>query len=72
MVYMHEKSEHLFKRYREMKDLLIQKFEKKFLECNSKKSRSIFEKTESRTHQKASLVSPYLISKLVVIVNSSL
>ena len=51
------KSEHLIKRYREMKDLLIQKSEKKFLEKYSKKPRSIFEKIVSRTRQKPSLVS---------------
>ena len=28
-LYIHKKSEHLFKRYREVKELLVQKFEKK-------------------------------------------
>ena len=52
----------MFKRYREMKELHIQKSEKKFLEKYSKISRSIFEKIVSRTPQKPSLISLRQIS----------
>ena len=54
--------EYLFKRYREMKELLLQKFKKSFLEKSLNKSRTIFKKSLDSSNP--SLVSLYQISKL--------